>query len=325
MLAENSSSRYPRSGLRPDVERARKLTRNNVSSNVVELSGIRNPVSTFPTWQGSTTAGKRWTIYCGDAASVLRQLPNNSFHCVVTSPPYFWLRDYQVDGQIGREDTVTDYITALSVVMSEVFRVLKPSGTLFLNLGDTYYSARGESKGVDEKNKKRRFGLRAVDRGGGLGLGLRPKTLIGIPWRAAIHLSEKGWILRSSIVWHRNQTVSEPVLDRPSRSYEHIFLFAKSRHYHFNKSSLLAESPHDLWTFPNRPSSAKGVRTAPFPDELVERCLALGCPRSGNVLDPFVGSGTTLRVAARRGCHATGIDLNESYCRAVAKQMASQA
>lgn len=304
------------------MDAARKVTVSRPVSLVQPTSTDPNPPP-VQSWQGEAIGRKKWTVHCGDAAKVLRHLPDNSFDCVVTSPPYFWLRDYQVSDQIGCEDTVVEYIAALTEVMTEVHRVLKPAGTVFLNLGDTYYSARGESRGVDEKNKKRRFGVRAVDKGGGLGLGLRPKSLIGIPWRAANHLAEKGWVLRSSIIWHRNQTVSEPVRDRPSRSYEHVFLFAKTRHYHFNKSKLVGEAAQDLWTFPNRPSTSKEIKTAPFPDELVERCLSLGCPRAGHVLDPFVGSGTTLRVAIRSGFHATGIDLNESYCRFVVKQMST--
>lgn len=260
-----------------------------------------------------------WAIHCGDAATVLAGMPDASFDCTVTSPPYFWLRDYDVKQQIGRENTVTEYIDAVCAVMSQVSRVLKPTGTLFLNLGDTYYSGRGESRGVDEKNKKRRFGLRAVDRGGGLGLGLKSKSLIGIPWRVAIRMAEQGWVLRSSIIWHRNHTFSEAVKDRPRRSYEYIFLFVKNRRYYFNQ--LAAGADEDLWLVTNKPSPSNGIKTAPFPEELVERCLNIGCPEGGQVLDPFVGSGTTVKVAVASGRHGTGIDLNESYCRFVVEML----
>lgn len=272
-------------------------------------------------WTGKTDAGHVWTIHCGDARTVLRGLPPATIDCVVTSPPYFWLRDYEVDHQIGRESTVTEYIRAVCGVMDEVGRVLKPSGTLFLNLGDTYYSGRGESRGIDEKNKKRRFGLRAVDRGGGLGLGLKSKSLIGVPWRVAMHMTEQGWVLRSSIIWYRNHTFTEKVSDRPRRSYEYVFMFAKTRRYFFNRAHLTQGFDEDLWAVTNKPSPSNGVKTAPFPDELVERCLNLGCPEAGHVLDPFVGSGTTVRVAVNSGRQATGIDLNPTYCRYAAAQL----
>ena len=127
-----------------------------------------------------------WSLYCGQAAEALRLVDEASVDCVVTSPPYFWLRDYQVEGQIGQEDSVEGYISALTTVMEGVFRVLKPSGTLFLNMGDTYYSGKGKSHGVDKKSSKRRFGLRAVDKSGGLGIGLKRKSVIAYhgEWRS---------------------------------------------------------------------------------------------------------------------------------------------
>src|SRR5438270_661651 len=200
------------------------------------IPGMAKDSTIQKTFSWTDESKAHWAIHCGDAASVLASMPSAAFDCTVTSPPYFWLRDYDVKHQIGREDTVTEYIDAICAVMSQVSRVLKPTGTLFLNLGDTYYSGRGESRGVDEKNKKRRFGLRAVDRGGGLGLGLKSKSLIGVPWRVAIRMAEQGWVLRSSIIWHRKNTFSEVVKDRPRRSYEYIFRFVKNRPHVFNRS-----------------------------------------------------------------------------------------
>jgi hypothetical protein len=123
--------------------------------------------------EGVTSYGTPWTVYTGDAVQVLQDIPDDVFNCVVTSPPYFWLRDYGVDGQIGLEDSVTDYVKSISSVMDGVLRVLKQNGILFLNLGDTYYSGKGKSHGIDRKSSKRRFGLRAVDKSGGLGIGLK--------------------------------------------------------------------------------------------------------------------------------------------------------
>ncbi len=259
--------------------------------------------------------GQTWAIYCGSAVDVLKQISSASVDCVVTSPPYFWLRDYQVDGQIGREDTVDDYVTALVGVLREARRILTPSGISFLNIGDTFYSGKGQSQGQDGKSKKRRFGLRAVDKSGGLGIGLQRKSLIGIPWRVALALVTDGWILRSSVIWHRKNCLPEHVLDRPARSYEYVFILAKNRYYHFDKQALQSRKiEEDLWTIPAQPRSTNGLDTAPFPDELVEACLAIGCPDEGVVLDPFVGSGTTVRVALSSGRSGIGIDLNRDFC-----------
>jgi DNA modification methylase len=265
-------------------------------------------------WEGLTKSGVEWNVYKGDALSVLKRLPNNRFNCIVTSPPYYWLRDYGIDGQIGKEETVEEYIEAITAVMDECHRVLKPDGVLFLNIGDTYYSGKGESQGTDPKSNKRRFGLRAVDKGGGLGIGLRPKTAIGIPWRVAIRMCARRWTLRSPIIWHRQHSLPESVKDRPRRSYEYVFMFVKNRKYYFNRQPLEAAEAEDMWTIAARPKSTNGIDTAPFPDELVQRCLDIGCDPNGSVLDPFAGSGTTLRVAIQSGRPATGIDLNSEFC-----------
>jgi DNA modification methylase len=267
-------------------------------------------------WHGKTVDGITWDIYLGDAREVLLKLPENNYSCTVTSPPYYWLRDYGVENQSGQEETVDLYVNGISAVMDEVRRVLKPDGLLFLNLGDTYYSGKGKSHGKDRKSKKRRFGLRAVDKSGGLGVSLRPKSIIGIPWRVAIEMSRRGWVLRSSIIWHRKNSLPEAVKDRPRRSYEYVFMFAKNRKYYFNREAYLSkpEITEDMWTIAARPKPTSGVDTAPYPDELVQRCLDLGCPPSGAVLDPFAGAGTTLRVAIKSGRPATGIDLNPLFC-----------
>ncbi|MBZ0317887.1 MAG: site-specific DNA-methyltransferase [Anaerolineae bacterium] len=274
-------------------------------------------------WEGKTLSELSWRVFCGDALEVLKALPKESFNCVVTSPPYFWLRDYKVEGQIGWEDSVEEYVNALVQIMDEIYRVLLPDGTLFLNIGDTYYSGKGESQGVDKKSPKRRFGLRAVDKGGGLGLKLRPKTAIGIPWRVAIEMSQQKWILRSSIIWNRQFSLPESVKDRPRRTYENIFMFTKGRKYFFNREPLERDGEEDIWNIPAR-TEPNGLDTAPFPDLLVQRCLEIGCPENGSVLDPFVGSGTTMRVALNAGHSAVGIDLNQTFCQYIVKRLAEE-
>lgn len=267
-------------------------------------------------WKGQTRSGVRWEVCQGDALEVVKSIADESFDCIVTSPPYYSLRDYGVEGQIGLEDTVGKYVAKLVEVMSELRRVLRPDGLLFLNLGDTYYSGKGRSHGVDPKSSKRRFGLRPVDRSGGLGSGVSRKSAIGVPWRVALKMINRGWVLRSPIIWHRTHSLPEAVKDRPRRSYEYVFMFAKDRYYYFNRKALDdIKMEEDVWTISARPKNANGIDTAPFPDRLVEQCLAIGCRPQGEVLDPFAGSGTTLRVALQSGRHAVGIDISRDFCK----------
>lgn len=284
------------------------------------FEGTENAASTE--WHGISLRKAQWSIYEGSSEVVLARLPEASVNCAVTSPPYFWLRDYGVDGQIGLEETVDDYVESICAVMDAVKRVLMPDGLLFLNLGDTYYSGKGKSHGLDRKSNKRRFGLRAVDKSGGLGIGLQRKSAIGVPWRVAIAMVARGWVLRSPIIWHREDCLPESVADRPSRSYEHLFMFAQRRKYFFNKQPLIDQKvEEDMWTIPARPKAGNGLDTAPYPDELVKRCLEIGCPEGGVVLDPFIGSGTTCRVAVSMGHPAIGIDLNREFCVYSANQL----
>lgn len=246
-----------------------------------------------------------------DALRGIRSLESESVDCIVTSPPYYWQRDYGIEGQIGHEPTIEGYVGALREVFVEARRVLKKSGTVFLNLGDTYYSAKGKPCGRDDKNKGRMFSrtkLRAVD---GPGLGLPRKSLIGIPWRVSIGLQEDGWTLRNDIVWKRSKRLPEPkVKDRAWNSYEHVFVFSKSTKYYFDRAGLHDEE--DVWNIDSKPSDGK--HAAPFPRELAKRCIECGCPQNGTVLDPFVGSGTSLLAARELHRHAIGIELSPEYC-----------
>lgn len=268
-------------------------------------------------WRGHTKEGFSWRIHRGDAREVLKGLPAGSVNCVVTSPPYYWQRDYKVQGQIGLENKINEFVSSVADTMDEVRRVLASDGLLFLNLGDTYYSAKGQPKGSDKKSAARRFGLRAVDASG---LGVPRKTTIGIPWRVALEMINRGWVLRSPIVWARAGAIPEPTAhDRPWRTYEMVFMFSRSPRYYFSRSDLGKEE--DVWTISSRRKSNGGLHSAAFPEELVERCLNIGCRLGGIVLDPFAGSGTTCRVALRSGRHAIGIDLSERYCEYMVGEM----
>ena len=175
-------------------------------------------------------------ILCGDALEMLRTLPDNSVHCCVTSPPYYALRDYGVDGQIGREDTPAQYVARLTDVFSEVRRVLRPSGTLWLNIADTYAGKGNQGDSVDPKYPNGRTGQtvainRRVE-------ACKAKDMIGIPWMLAFALRDSGWYLRSDIIWMKANPMPESCKDRPSRCYEHVFLLTKSRSYYYDAAAI---------------------------------------------------------------------------------------
>jgi DNA modification methylase len=267
------------------------------------------------TWAGHSKSGVAWQVLRGDAEKVLASLAADRFHCAITSPPYYCQRDYKVVGQIGLEPSINEYVRRIADAMDQVKRVLHPEGVLFLNLGDTYYSAKGEPKGVDRKNSARRFGLRPVDASG---LGVPRKTAIGIPWRVALEMMSRGWTLRSPIVWHRDAPQPEPTAhDRPWRTYEMLFMLTKQPRYYFRRDQL--NGCEDVWTISARPRNGRGLHYAAFPDELALKCLEVGCPPGGEVLDPFAGSGTVIKVGVEQGHPATGIDLSDTFCEHMAK------
>jgi DNA modification methylase len=260
-----------------------------------------------------------WMVLNGDSKQVAKTLAPASINTVITSPPYYWQRDYAVNGQFGLEPTIDGFVANLVETFAAIKPALTDDGTVFLNLGDTYYSAKGRPHGKDDKHKSRRLpGLRAVD---GPGLGLPRKSLIGIPWRVALAMQADGWTLRSSIIWVRNSAIPEPTSkDRPWRKYEHIFLFSKSPRYFFDRLGLDGEE--DVWFIePDRRSLARGTHYAPYPRKLVERCISAGCPEGGTVLDPFLGGGTTMYVADEMNRSSVGIELNPDFCSLVADNM----
>ncbi len=253
-----------------------------------------------------------WIISNDDALAGVSKLADNSVDCVISSPPYYWQRDYGVEGQTGQEETLTEYVENISAVFREVLRTLKRTGTAFLVIGDTYYSGKGQPKGGDPKQIWRgvaRQKYRAVDRPG---FGLPKKSLLGVPWRVALALQADGWAIRSAVVWRKPKAMAEPsVRDRPWTTTETIFILTKSRRYHFDRKALGGEE--DVWNIPAPSGANRYKHVAPFPEALVDRCLAAGCPRRGTVLDPYAGSGTTLAVAAKRRLPSIGFELNPRY------------
>lgn len=294
-------------------------------------------------------------LYHGDARTILATLPEESAQCCVTSPPYWGLRDYGTEKQIGLEPTPSAYVDNLVLVFREVWRVLRNDGTLWLNIGDSYTSGRLKSRvdnRLDQKLHARTMGMRTPTPPG-----LKPKDLIGIPWMLAFALRADGWYLRADIIWAKPNPVPESVLDRPTRSHEHLFLLAKSQRYCYDADSIRepfigqtlhdrtggqytppGQSAHsragvgrggynskgrnarDVWTIPTK--AYQGAHFAVFPLEIPRRCI-LASSRVGDlILDPFMGSGTTCAAAKLLDRHFIGIDLQAAYLPLAAKRIA---
>ena len=253
-------------------------------------------------------------IVVGDALSELKRLPDGCFQTCVTSPPYWGLRDYGIEAQIGAEHDLADYIDHLTIVFSEVRRVLRPDGTLWLNIGDVYTSGNRTWRGPDRKNRARAMRYRPPTP-----KGLKPKDLIGIPWRVAFALQQDGWYLRSDIIWHKPNAQPESVKDRPTQAHEYLFLLSKSERYYYDYKAV-REPTEDLRSFRNC-RSLWSIRTEPngiphfaiFPPDLVRRCLAAGSRPEDLVLDPFLGSGTVAAVCRDMDRRFVGIEIKPEY------------
>jgi DNA modification methylase len=250
-------------------------------------------------------------IVQGDAHSILSALPDGIARTVVTSPPYWSLRDYGIDGQLGLESSVHDFIEALADLFDDVRRVLAPDGTLWLNIGDSYTSGNRGWRAPDRKNIARAMSTRPPTPEG-----LKPKDLIGVPWRLAFALQERGWYLRSDLVWNKPNAQPESVGDRPTRSHEYLFLLSASERYRYDVDAVRGPNGRRLrsvWDLNTQPSRESSGHFATFPESLAERCILLGSREGELVLDPFLGSGTTAVAAARLGRRFLGCELNPEY------------
>jgi site-specific DNA-methyltransferase (adenine-specific) len=250
-------------------------------------------------------------VFHGDATAILRQLPDNFFRCCVTSPPYWSLRDYAADGQIGAEANPDNYIEHLVEVFEGVKRVLTADGTFWLNIGDSYTSGNRGYRAPDRKNPIRAMSYRPPTPEG-----LKPKDLVGIPWRVAFALQRAGWYLRSEIIWEKPNCMPESVKDRPTRCHEYIFLFTKSLKYYYDAESIRepgGRNRRTVWSIPTEPFI--GAHFATFPPKLIEPCVLAGSAPGDWVLDPFFGSGTVGVVCEQNGRFYVGIELNPEYVR----------
>lgn len=255
------------------------------------------------------------TIIVGDVREVIATLPTGAYRCAVTSPPYWGLRDYGTGGQIGAEIDVRDYIKDLVAVFREMKRVLTDDGTFWLNIGDAYTSGGRTWRDDDAKNKGRGMSYRAPTPEG-----LKPKDLIGLPWRLAFALQEDGWYLRTDIVWNKPNCQPESVRDRPTRAHEFVFLFSKNEKYFYDHEAIKepavnpkqsSKNRRTVWNINTEPY--KGAHFAVFPRELARLCIKAGSAVGDHVLDPFFGSGTTGVVCNELGRFCTGVELNADY------------
>lgn len=314
------------------------------------------------------------TIYNEDCISGLRKIASNSIDCCVTSPPYFGLRDYGHRGQLGLEESPEKYTSNIVRVFNQVFRVLKPTGTLWLNLGDSYSGSWGNYGGKNRGAGSQRIirkgsgvNNRAYEgkedwrppTSGKMGVGIKRKDLIGIPWMVAFALRKKGWYLRQDIIWHKPNPMPESVVDRCTKAHEYIFLMSKSKRYYFDKQSISTPSSrageksyhdfnnpkydailHDRWKhqFDGRKWGSENIANkrsvwtvstkpfmdahfATFPEDLISDCILAGCPEGGIVLDPFMGAGTTAVVSKKLNRNYIGFEINAEYIKIIEKRM----
>ena len=294
-------------------------------------------------------------IEFGDCRETMRRWKEQGIKAqtCVTSPPYYGLRDYGHEGQLGLEETPEKYISAMVEVFRCVWDVLEDDGTLWLNIGDSYNGSGGQGTKPNIMSKE------AAEGRGGKAIkvdGIKPKDLIGIPWMMAFALRADGWYLRQDIIWHKPNPMPESVQDRCTKAHEYIFLMSKSQKYYYDVDAIKEEANEDsgfakqrakgidTWKYNNTleriaqtgqtiESSTFGeigkrnkrsvwtVTTKPyagahfavFPTELIEPCILAGAPVGGIVLDPFMGSGTTAQVAQNLGRQYLGCELNPAY------------
>jgi site-specific DNA-methyltransferase (adenine-specific)/site-specific DNA-methyltransferase (cytosine-N4-specific) len=264
-------------------------------------------------------------LLVGDSLALLKSIPAGTFDCCVTSPPYWGLRDYGVPHQIGAEDNLEEYVGHLVAVFREVRRTLRDEGTLWLNLGDSYTSGNRKWRDADDKNPARGMDYRPPTPEG-----LKPKDLIGVPWRVAFALQADGWFLRSDIIWHKPNCQPESVKDRPTRCHEYVFLFSKSKFYHYDYEAVLEPADgqggvrniRTVWSV--NTEAFPEAHFATFPVALIEPCIKAGSPRGGFVLDPFFGSGTVGAACLKLKRRALGIELNEDYARIARKRLGEE-
>ena len=308
------------------------------------------------------TEDHRYRIIEGDCIKQMDSLPEGCAQTCITSPPYFGLRDYGGgDDEIGQEDTVEGYVAKMVEVFRSVRRVLRDDGTVWLNLGDSYMSAKNCAPPPQTvaNGNYRSMPTDFVPANRKDQRGLKSKDLIGIPWRVAFALQADGWYLRQDIIWHKPNPMPESVEDRCTKAHEYIFLLSKSQKYYYDNDAIkepavmasgksgfggpklnsnekahtnelgkawektTTRNKRSVWTITTKPF--RGAHFATFPKDLIEPCVLAGCPEGGTVLDPFTGSGTTCVVALNHNRRFIGTELNPEYIKIARDRIADEA
>ena len=264
------------------------------------------------------------TILFGDCRETLSQIDEKVRMCV-TSPPYYGLRNYgDESNQIGQEDTPEEYIQNLVDIFRSVRNCLSDDGTLWVNIGDSYYNYRpGKGQALVQQSvskSKQDLPEKCARRGNKLE-GLKEKDLIGIPWMLAFALRADGWYLRQDIIWHKSNPMPESVRDRCTKSHEYMFLLSKSQNYYFDVDVIKEPTrrKRSVWNVSTKPY--KGSHFAVFPPELITPCILASSEENDIILDPFIGSGTTAMVAKELGRYYIGCELHEDYGNLIQERM----
>lgn len=260
-------------------------------------------------------------IFHGDTRKLIHSLTDEFYATIITSPPYWGKRDYGFDGQIGAEKELNDFISELVIIFRILRNKLKNDGTLWLNLGDSYTSGNRTWRAEDKKNPARSMSYRPPTPDG-----LKPKDLIGVPWRVALALQQDGWYLRSDIIWNKPNCQPESVKDRPTQAHEYIFLFSKSEDYYYDVDSIKERAingnyrnKRTVWNVNTEPFPEAHFAT--FPEELVIPMIKAGSKEEEYILDPFFGAGTVGLVCEKLNRYYHGIELNEIYIKIAEKRI----
>ena len=257
----------------------------------------------------------------GRASAALDLVPADSVRTVVTSPPYWSLRDYEVDRQIGRDDSLDDYVAGIVDTFAKVRRVLTGDGTVWLNVGDSYTSGNRGYRAPDRKNRARAMAMRPRTPDG-----LKPKDLIGVPWRLAFALQRDGWWLRSEVVWCKPNAHPESVRDRPTKAHETVFLLSKNQDYYYDEDAVRGPNGRRLrttWDIRTEPRRCGALDSHPavMPAALARRCIEMTSREGDAVLDPYAGSGTTLLAARDLGRRWVGVELKAEFVKLIERRL----
>lgn len=270
----------------------------------------------------------KYKIFNGNALSELKKLETESVQCIVTSPPYWSLRDYGDKNQIGTETTIKEYINNLCDILEQCKRVLRNDGVMWLNIGDMYAAQlTGSVKTSKQKTNSgslSQSGSNKVKRASFRDMGIQMKEQIGIPWMFVFEMRKRGWLMRQEIIWYKPNPMPESVRDRATKATESLFMFTKNGKYKFNLIGLNCNNDrkgnvHNVWNI--TPSKYKGAHFATFPEKLIEPCILSSTEKGDVVLDPFAGSGTTGVVALRNGRLSEMIEINKEYCEIIKERM----